>query len=76
MMAWLLAPCFLVWIMSILYAPTFWGVVFTVACVIGFLIGWFDQPPPKVRRANYRRILRSYRKNKKIYDEMKKNGLL
>ncbi|HHE8881739.1 TPA: hypothetical protein ACPGFT_001017 [Haemophilus influenzae] len=62
--------------MSILYAPTFWGVVFTVACVIGFLIGWFDQPPPKVRRAEYRRVLRSYRKNKKIYDEMKKKGLL
>lgn len=76
MMVWLLMPCFLAFLMSVLYVPTFWGIVFTVACVIAFLIGWFDQPPPKVRRAEYRRVLRSYRKNKKIYDDMKKKGLL
>lgn len=76
MMVWLLMPCFLVWIMSILYAPTFWGIVFLIVVVVSFFLAWLDQPPPKVRRAEYRRTLRSYRKNKKIYDEMKKNGLL
>lgn len=76
MMIWLLMPGFLAFLMSILYVPTFWLIIFSIVAVIGFLIGWYDQPPPKVRRAEYRRILRSYRKNKKIYDEMKKNGLL
>lgn len=76
MMIWLLMPGFLAFLMSVLYVPTFWLIIFSIVAVIGFLIGWYDQPPPKVRRAEYRRILRSYRKNKKIYDEMKKNGLL
>lgn len=73
-MPWLLAPCLLAFLMSVLYVPTFWGIVFGVACVIGFLIGWFDQPPPKVRRAEYRRICREYRKQKKIAEELKKKG--
>lgn len=75
-MIWLLMPGFLALLMSVLYVPSFWLIIFSIVAVIAFLIGWFDQPPPKVRRAEYRRILRSYRKNKKIYDEMKKNGLL
>lgn len=76
MMVWLLMPCFLLFFMSVLYVPTFWGIMFSIVAIIAFLIGWFDQPPAKVRRAEYRRVLRSYRKNKKIYDEMKKKGLL
>lgn len=76
MMVWLLMPGFLAFLMSVLYVPSFWLIIFSIVAVIAFLIGWFDQPPPKVRRAEYRRILRSYRKNKKIYDEMKKKGLL
>ncbi|WP_118813645.1 hypothetical protein [Haemophilus haemolyticus] len=76
MLVWLLMPCFLVLIMSILYQPTFWGVVFGVSMVICFLIGWFDQPPPKVRRARYRAAKKSLRKQEKIIAELKRKGLL
>ncbi|HHF7214467.1 hypothetical protein [Haemophilus influenzae] len=76
MMVWLLMPCFLVWIMSILYQPTFWSIVFLIVVVVSFLMAWFNQPPPKVRRANYRRACREYRKQKKILDDMKKKGLI
>ncbi|BBF08890.1 TPA: hypothetical protein ACPP6E_000769 [Haemophilus influenzae] len=76
MMPWLLAPCLLAFLMSVLYVPTFWGIVFGLAAIIGFLIGWFNQPPLKVRRANSRRIHREYIKAKKEYDELKRKGLL
>lgn len=76
MLVWLLMPCFLVLIMSILYQPTFWGVVFGLSALIGFFIGWFDQPPPKVRRARYRAAKKSLRKQEKIIAELKRKGLL
>ncbi|WP_118782189.1 hypothetical protein [Haemophilus haemolyticus] len=76
MLVWLLMPCFLVLIMSILYQPTFWGIVFGLSALIGFLIGWFDQPPPKVRRARYRAAKKSLRKQEKIIAELKRKGLL
>ena len=76
MLVWLLMPCFLVLIMSILYQPTFWGVVFLIVVVVSFLMGWFDQPPPKVRRARYRAAMKSLRKQEKIIAELKRKGLL
>ena len=76
MMVWLLMPGFLAFLMSVLYVPTFWLIIFSIVAVIAFLIGWLDQPPPKVRRAAYRQARREYRKQKKIYDEMKKKGLI
>lgn len=74
MMVWLLMPGFLAFLMSVLYVPTFWLIIFAIVAVIAFLIGWFDQPPPKARRAEYRKICREYRYYKKILDEMKKKG--
>lgn len=74
MMVWLLMPCFLLFFMSVLYVPTFWGIMFSIVAIIAFLIGWFDQPPPKVRRAEYRKTCREYRYYKKILDDMKKKG--
>ena len=74
MMVWLLMPCFLLFFMSVLYVPTFWGIVFGISVIIGFLIAWFDQPPPKARRAAYRQTCREYRYYKKILEEMKKKG--
>lgn len=69
-------PYFLVLIMSILYQPTFWGILFLIVAVASFAYGYFNQPPPKVRRAQYRAALREYRKQKKNYDELKRKGLL
>lgn len=76
MIVWLLMPGFLAFLMSVLYVPTFWLIIFSIVAVIAFLIGWFNQPPPKVRRAAYRQARREYRKQKKILEDMKKKGLL
>lgn len=76
MFVWLLMPCLLVFFMSILYQPTFWGIVFLIVSIGCFLYGYFNQPPPKVRRARYRAAMKELRKQEKIIKELKQKGLL
>lgn len=77
MFVWLLVPCLLVFFMSILYQPTFWGIVFLIVFVVCFAYGYFfNQPPPKVRRARYRAAIKNLRKQEKIIKELKQKGLL